>query len=303
VTTIPPTYDHQHHHLQPNTDPRNQQNILVDPNGDQYECSDTPLTPDYTPETVTCNDWPQDKLYSGDWSLVVISNNGNADPIAFQRDFALDVGTPTTLTITPTVTATDLETAISSIVTTKTSVVTTTLLPKTTTKRVLVAFGKPTLLSHPLNVQVITKDLFTITKTRYAPQITQTTVMATPSCVAPTPNWIADPLAKIEITILKTVFQKVASAKFKRGVLDEVKAKQDFVAERAARLQDGVLQKRAPDASVVTITATNTNDFVTETSTQWTTITTTIPTTILSTAYAFLPSRPYTFPSSSVPKT
>lgn len=28
------------------------QNILVDPNGDQYECTDTPLTPDYTPETT-----------------------------------------------------------------------------------------------------------------------------------------------------------------------------------------------------------------------------------------------------------
>jgi hypothetical protein len=261
-----------------------QQNILVDPNGDQYECSDTPLIPDYTPETVTCNDWPQDKLYSGDWSLVVISNNGDADPIAFQRDFALSVGTPTTQTITPTVTATDLETAISSIVTTKTSVVTTTLVPKTTTKRALIAFGKPSLLSHPLNVQVVTKDLFTITKTRYAPQITQTTVMATPSCVAPTPNWIADPLAKIEITILKTVFHKVASAKFKRGILDEVKAKQEFVVERAARLG---LQKRAPDASVVTVTATDTNVFVTETSTQWTTITTTIPTTVLSTALVF----------------
>lgn len=28
-------------------------NVLVDPNGDQYECSMTPLTPDDTPETVT----------------------------------------------------------------------------------------------------------------------------------------------------------------------------------------------------------------------------------------------------------
>jgi hypothetical protein len=278
-------YDHQTHHLQPDIDEESQ-NILVDPNGDQYECSDTPLTPDFTPETDTCNDWPQDKLYSGDWSLVVISNNGDADPIAFQRDFALSVGTPTTITVTPTVTATDLETSISSIVSTTSSVVTTTLLPKTTTKRALIAFGKPSLLSHPLNVQIVTKDLFTITKTRYAPQITQTTVMGTPSCVAPTPNWIADPLAKIEVTILKTIFQKVASAKFRRGVLDDEKVKREFVVERAARLQG--LQKRAPDASVVTVTATNTNEFVTETSTQFTTITTTIPTTVLSTVLVFI---------------
>lgn len=28
-------------------------NIFVDPNGDQYQCTDTPMTPDDTPETVT----------------------------------------------------------------------------------------------------------------------------------------------------------------------------------------------------------------------------------------------------------
>lgn len=265
------------------------QNILVDPNGDQYECTDTPLTPDYTPETVTCSDWPQDKLYSGDWSLVVISNNGDADPIAYQRDFALDVGVPSTTTITPTVTATDLETSVSSIVSTTSSTITTTLVAKTTTKKALIAFGKPTLYSHPLNVQVTTKDLFTITKTAYAPQITQTTVQATPSCAAPTPNWIPDPLAKIEITILKTIFQKVNSAKFKRGVEQDVEVKKAFVEDRAARLQKaaGLLQKRAPDASVVTTTLTNTAEFVTETQTQWTTLTTTVPTTVLATVYDF----------------
>ncbi|KAI4763402.1 hypothetical protein E4T52_04609 [Aureobasidium sp. EXF-3400] len=258
-------------------------NIIVDPNGDQYECSDTPLLPDYTPETVSCSDWPQDKLYSGDWSLVVISNNGDADPIAYQRDFSLTVGTPTTVTITPTVTATDLETSVSSIVTTTHSTITTTLVPKTTTKKALIAFGKPTLYSHPLSVQVVTKDLFTVTKTRYAPQVTQTTVAVTPSCAAPTPNWIPDPLAKIEITILKTIFQKVNSAKFKRGVVEDAEVKKQFVQERAAKLQAVGLQKRAPDASVVTVTATNTEQFVTETQTQWTTITTTIPTTVLAT--------------------
>lgn len=231
---------------------------------------------------MTCSDWPQDKLYSGDWSLVVISNNGDADPIAFQRDFSLDVGVPSTVTVTPTVTATDLETSVSSIVSTTSSTVTSTLVAKTTTKRALITFAKPTLYSHPLSVQVVTKDLFTVTKTAYAPQITQTTVEATPSCVAPTPNWIPDPLAKIEITILKTVLQKVNSAKFKRGVEQDAEVKKQFVEERKQRL-GAALHKRAPDASVVTSTLTNTADFVTETQTQWTTITTTVPTTVLST--------------------
>ncbi|KAG9587655.1 hypothetical protein KCU77_g9014, partial [Aureobasidium melanogenum] len=260
-------------------------NILVDPNGDQYECSDTPLVPAYTPETVTCSDWPQDKLYSGDWSLVVISNNGDGDPIAYQRDFSLTVGTPTTVTVTPTVTATDLETSISSILSTTSSTITTTLVPQTTTKQAWIAFAKPTLMSHPLSVQVVTKDLLTVTKTQYAPQVTQTTVEAQASCASPTPNWQPDPIAKIQIkiqiTISKTVSQRVNSAKFKRGALEDAAAKQEFVKSRAERLQG--LEKRGPDASVVTVTATNTNDFVTETSTQWTTITTTVPTTVLAT--------------------
>lgn len=236
-------------------------------------------------------------MYSGDWSLVVISNNGDADPIAFQRDFSLSVGVPSTVTITPTVTATDLETSVSSIVSTTSSIVTTTLVAKTTTKKALIAFAKPTLYSHPLSVQVVTRDLFTVTKTAYAPQVTQTTVEATPSCVEPTPNWIPDPLAKIEITILKTVLQKVNSAKFKRGVEIDAEVKRSFVEERKQRL--GGLQKRAPDASVVTSTLTNTADFVTETQTQWTTITTTVPTTVLSKVYVsslplylFLPPQP-----------
>ncbi|KAK6005037.1 hypothetical protein QM012_007816 [Aureobasidium pullulans] len=257
-------------------------NILVDPNGDQYECSDTPLTPAYTPETVTCSDWPQDKLYSGDWSLVVISNNGDGDPIAYQRDFSLTVGTPTTVTITPTVTATDLETSISSVLSTTSSTITTTLVPQTTTKHAFIAFAKPALYSHPLSVQVVTKDFFTVTKTQYAPQVTQTTVSAHASCASATPNWKPDPIAKIQVTILKTILhQRTNSAKFKRWEKDDAAAKQEFVDKRAQRLQG--LEKRAPDASVVTVTATNTNEFVTETSTQWTTITTTVPTTVLST--------------------
>lgn len=285
------------------------QNILVDPNGDQYECSDTPLVPAYTPETVTCSDWPQDKLYSGDWSLVVISNNGDGDPIAYQRDFSLTVGTPTTVTVTPTVTATDLETSVFSILSTTSSTITTTLVAQTTTKQALMAFATPTLLSHPLQVQVVTRDLFTVTQTQYAPQVTQTTVGVQASCASPTPNWQPDPIAKIQIkiqiTILKTVSQRLNSAKFKREALEDAAAKQEFVKSRAERLQG--LEKRGPDASVTTVTATNTDVFVTETTTQWTTITTTVPTTVLSTVYVtflllFCIARPTKLTQTSAPQ-
>lgn len=77
-------------------------NILVDPNGDQSECSMTPLLPDDTPQFVTCSQWPQNQLYSGEWSLIIISNNGDGNPLANMRDFSLSVGPQQTLTVTPT---------------------------------------------------------------------------------------------------------------------------------------------------------------------------------------------------------
>ena len=85
-------------------------NILVDPNGDQSECTETPMQPDDTPQLLTCSQWPKDKLYTGDWSLLIISNNGNADPIAYERDFSLTVGTQVTSTVTTTPIATSTAT-------------------------------------------------------------------------------------------------------------------------------------------------------------------------------------------------
>lgn len=41
----------------------------------------------------------KDQLYTGDWSVLIISNNGDADPIAYERDFYLSVGIPATVTV------------------------------------------------------------------------------------------------------------------------------------------------------------------------------------------------------------
>lgn len=74
-------------------------NILVDPAGDQYLCSDTPLQPDDTYQMSTC---PLEKnaLWSGAWSVIIISNNGDEGlPIAYQRDFSLSVGIAATTTV------------------------------------------------------------------------------------------------------------------------------------------------------------------------------------------------------------
>ncbi|RMX89684.1 hypothetical protein D0869_00693 [Hortaea werneckii] len=79
-------------------------NLLVDPNGDQYLCTDTDIFPEDTTGTSTC---PLEKqqMWSGDWTVVIISNNGEKGcPIAIQRDFELTVAEPSTEMYTPTVT-------------------------------------------------------------------------------------------------------------------------------------------------------------------------------------------------------
>lgn len=73
-------------------------NILVDTVGDQLLCSDTNLTPDDTDQLSTC---PIEKseLVSGNWSVIIISNNGDGEPIAYERDFTLTVGPQLTSTV------------------------------------------------------------------------------------------------------------------------------------------------------------------------------------------------------------
>lgn len=75
----------------------------MDPNGDELLCSGTNLTPDDTNQLSTCP-IEKDQLFSGDWSVILISNNGDECPIAYERDFYLTVGVPATTTYTPTVT-------------------------------------------------------------------------------------------------------------------------------------------------------------------------------------------------------
>lgn len=83
--------------------PANCLNILVDPAGDSWECSETPLTPDRTPQLSRCPKL-KNELVSGPWSVVLISNNADGDSIAVQRDFDLSVGDQQTITVTPIIT-------------------------------------------------------------------------------------------------------------------------------------------------------------------------------------------------------
>ncbi|GAB7350364.1 hypothetical protein MBLNU459_g0992t1 [Dothideomycetes sp. NU459] len=250
-------------------------NIIVDPNGDQSECSDTPLIPDYTPQTVTCSNWTQNEMYSGEWSLVIISNNGDADPIAYQRDFSLSVGVQQTSTVTPTVTATATVTPVSTVYSTTTSTLTTTLVATTTTVKALIAAALPTLTSLPLpTISLVTKAAKVVTETVHLAQATSTIVYTTPSCIAPKPNFKPDPIATIVVTIIKSTTKRLVGAKFKRAIEEreamDSEIKSQFVSERHEHLAAAAApppKKRSPDPPVVTVTETTT--YITTTSTTY----------------------------------
>lgn len=58
--------------------------LLVDPNGDEYLCSQIPTTPADTPELSTCP-IKKSQMVSGDWMILVLGNNDDGNPFAWQR--------------------------------------------------------------------------------------------------------------------------------------------------------------------------------------------------------------------------
>jgi len=90
-------------------------NLLIDPNGDQTLCSDTNLQPDDTDQLSTWSVFidiyltvklanpnspiQKNQLSSGNWSVVVITNNGDGEQAAYERDFYLSVGQQSTVTV------------------------------------------------------------------------------------------------------------------------------------------------------------------------------------------------------------
>jgi len=281
-------------------------NILVDPQGNQNQCSDSPLLPDDVPQLTTCSDWPKDKLYTGDWSLLVISNNGNGDPIAYERDFHLSVGPQQTTTVTPTVTVTDQPVVN---VTSSTTLTDTSTIPSSTVT--VSSVGKTVTQTPPIRTTVVTRGLLTQTVRVQTIQVSSTVTTVPASCSIKATR-VKDPVAHILPTILGTLDNTVAglinldagvigkvvhsvsdvlgrrdsaslaSAKFKRAILEgrhpSAELKRAYVQERSARLKK--LQKRAPDEPTSTVTANS--DIQTSTVLASTTVTQTVVDTITS---------------------
>ena len=71
--------------------------LVNDDTGDQLECSGVATTPDLTNVISTCP-ITKSQMTSGPWSILVIGNNGDGSPYAWQRDFTLTVGVPSMFT-------------------------------------------------------------------------------------------------------------------------------------------------------------------------------------------------------------
>lgn len=76
--------------------------LVNDQTSDEYECTDVATGPDDAPQMSTC---PIEKaqMESGNWTIVVVGNNGDGKPFAWQRDFSLSVAPQQTTTIADTV--------------------------------------------------------------------------------------------------------------------------------------------------------------------------------------------------------
>ncbi|KAI7595683.1 hypothetical protein KC316_g376 [Hortaea werneckii] len=245
-------------------------NLLVDPNGDQYLCTDTDIFPEDTTGTSTC---PLEKqqMWSGDWTVVIISNNGEKGcPIAIQRDFELTVAEPSTEMYTPTVTIptviTPVETSTSVTTTTDwltlTSIVTS---PKFTLK--------PTTTIKPKRVTTTkTVTIGTIRKTAYTAIPVVKTKTITKTCSLPHRATQKDKKATITPTLvtaaalqITTIPEPTPKPRMRRAPLDaegRLLEKQAFVAERRAWLEEKwQLKKRGLDVATTTITESDHDNF------------------------------------------
>lgn len=270
-------------------------NLLITPDGEQSECMTTPLTPDDTPQLVNCTQFPKNELYTGDWTLLILSNNGDANPLANQRDFSLIVGPQSTETVTPTITVSDVTTPVESSTTTVTAFVTSTLPARTVTRPE--ASSVATITTQPRESTVTnTRGLFTVVRTINTVDVSSIVSTVPASCVTPTRDHVQDPVATILPTILgplddvirdaledvDTLLNRVlgglfgwgrkrsvpvesrkepaltGSAKFKRDIIEgRHPSEQVKRAFIKERSERLALNKRAPDSRTVTITATS----------------------------------------------
>jgi hypothetical protein len=224
-------------------------NILVDPTGAQYNCTKTQLTPDNTTVTSTCP-IEKDSLVSGDWSVLLYSNNGACQPFNARRDFVLSVGVQQTTTVTPMVVFTTTTTPIVSKTTVSTSVQQ--FYAPTPTVTSSKSVKNPTRTVTPIKATVLTTTTLKVkTITSYDLLVSNKIVTKTAKCTISSTAVEADPSATATAQVARRSAEDIIGSSMN-----------EFLEARAERL-DNMIVKRAPDQATVTDIITVASQFST----------------------------------------
>lgn len=239
--------------------------VLVAPNAkESFYCSDIATSSDYTDVTTTCP-IQKNQMYSGDWKLVILNNNGDNPSFTASRLLHLNVGEQVTSVVVPTVTLNVSSTPVVSINSTITDLESVTLLPSTITS--LASDAKTQVVtSYPPRETITKSSTATVKRTSTSFTYTISTVTATKVCAfslaATTPDPTADPsLVAIASAAIASASATAAPARRLRYRSDKIKVAQ------VAKRHGIALAKRSPDSSTVTSTDTDTAHWISVTST------------------------------------
>ncbi|PVH78934.1 hypothetical protein DL98DRAFT_572855 [Cadophora sp. DSE1049] len=222
--------------------------ILVDPNEDEYFCSQIATTPDDTSILSTCPILQTD-MFSGTWYIVI-----EGLTFAYVRTFTLTVGVPTTTTAIPTITVgmtstPDVVTTTSLSISTGSTIIapsTVTIPCKTTSKTTTVT---------PSPVFTTTTRTITITKTTKTISTSSTKhITSTATCTPPPFPRAPDPRVQAPLILphgTVNPHKLKARAWYARDVIYPKARGVTFNVARNA----GVV-KRGPDEATVTVTET-----------------------------------------------
>lgn len=258
----------------------------------EYLCDQIRTYPDNELMTSTCP-IQKNQMKSGHWILTVSGNNGDdGQPFAWQRDLYLTVGTPVTTTFTPTVTFSIFSTPIETHTTTTmfTNIITTGPLSTVTLPS---GYANETKTIIPVattttSTKIMTKTSMSLTKTFAVTTQTVTATCTTPGlpgrpdkpCVySPT---LIHPAALVTPTTIPKMHRfmrkadRVVDIEWARARVEAAKQRRAEKAREAA----APLERRVPDAPILTVTG---NEIVNTTTTILAPATTTTETVLSST--------------------
>ncbi|KAF1841186.1 uncharacterized protein K460DRAFT_421000 [Cucurbitaria berberidis CBS 394.84] len=239
--------------------------LFVNPDDIEYLCSQIPTTPENELQLSTCP-IKKNQMGSGHWLLLILGNNGDGQPFAWQRDLYLTVGPQATTTYTPTATFSITTTPMIAQTTTTTSTdiittgpLSTVTLPSGTAKRTKTITPPATTTT---STKTMTKTSLTLTK-----NFAVTTKTVTATCTTPgrpgrpdkpcrySPT-LLHPDALVTPTIIPKLHRFIRKSdrevdyEWARARVEAAKARRDVKAQEAA----APLERRAPDAPVLTVT-------------------------------------------------